>query len=282
MGKERASYLAAMAQILVEGGRPDANLARAVRAIAKAAARGCRLVVLPECLDLGWTDPSARELARPIPGPHAETLARAASEHRIHVAAGLVERSGDRLYNAAVLIDPEGRTRLHHRKINELDIALDLYAVGDRLGVVETELGTVGLATCADNFGNSLAIGHVLARMGAQLILSPSAWAVDSGHDNDREPYGGLWLNSYAELARLYDVTVIGVSNVGRMTGGPWSGRKVIGCSLAVGPGGEVLARGPYGERAEALVDVDVRLRPPIGRGTEIAGSLEARGYRGP
>src|SRR5215216_6782076 len=173
MGKERAGYRAAMAQILVEGGRPDANLARAVEAIAEAAARGCRLAVLPECLDLGWTDPSARELARPVPGPHADSLARAAREHRVHVAAGLVERAGDRLYNAAVLIDPDGRIRLHHRKINELDIALDLYSVGDRLGVVETELGTLGLAICADNFADSSAIGHVLARMGAQVILSP-------------------------------------------------------------------------------------------------------------
>ncbi len=148
--------------------------------------------------------------------------------------------------------------------------------------VTETELGTVGLATCADNFGSSLAIGHVLARMGAKLILSPSAWAVDADHDNDREPYGGLWLDSYAELARLYDVTVFGVSNVGRISGGPWKGRKVIGCSLAMGLGGVVLARGPYGERAEALVVVEVDTRPPIGRGTAIARALEARGYRGP
>ena len=100
------------------------------------------------------------------------------------VAAGLVERAGDRLYNAAVLIAPAGEILLHHRKINELDIALDLYSVGDRLGVVETELGTLGLAICADNFGSSLAIAHVLARMGAQVILSPSAWAVDADHDN--------------------------------------------------------------------------------------------------
>jgi len=148
--------------------------------------------------------------------------------------------------------------------------------------VTEIKLGTIGLATCADNFGNSLAIGHVLARMGAQLILSPSAWAVDADHDDEREPYGGLWLDSYAELARLYDVTVIGVSNVGRMTAGPSEGRKVIGCSLAVGPGGVVLARGPYGEHAEALVVVEVEPRPPIGRGTRIADALESRGYRGP
>ena len=115
---------------------------------------------------------------------------------------------------------PSGEILLHHRKINELDIALDLYAVGDRLGVVETELGTLGLAICADNFGDSLAIGHVLARMGAQVILSPSAWAVDADHDNGHEPYGQLWLDSYTQLARLYDLTVIGVSNVGGLQAG--------------------------------------------------------------
>lgn len=275
-------YTVGMGQILVEGGRPADNLRRAVGAVAEAAARGCRLVVLPECLDLGWTDPSARELARPIPGPHADLLAAAAREHRVYVAAGLVERAGDRLYNAAVLFDPAGRIVLHHRKVNELDIALDLYAVGDRLGVAETELGTLGLAICADNFGSSLAVGHVLARMGAQVILSPSAWAVDADHDNANDPYGKLWLDSYSELARLYDVTVVGVSNVGPMTGGPWAGRKCIGCSLVVGPGGEVLATGPYGDRAEAVVPVGVTPRPPVGRGTGFADALAARGYRGP
>jgi predicted amidohydrolase len=275
-------YKAGMAQILVAGGRPEANLGRAVEMIRQAASQGCRMVVLPECLDLGWTDPSARELAQAIPGPHVDRLADAARDNRIFVTAGLVERAGDRLYNAAVLIGPGGEIVLHHRKINELDIALDLYAVGDRLGVVETELGTLGLNICADNFGDSLAIGHVLARMGAQVILSPSAWAVDAAHDNDREPYGQLWRDSYTQLARLYDLTVIGVSNVGRITGGPWQGRKCIGCSLAIGPGGEILSQGPYGDDAEALVCAEVQPRPPIARGTGVAAALRARGYHGP
>jgi predicted amidohydrolase len=277
-----AAFRVGMAQTLVEGGRPEANLCRAAGAIGRAATEGCRLVVLPECLNLGWTDPSARTHAEPIPGPHAEVLARAAREHRVHVAAGLVERAADRLHNAAILISPSGQILLHHRKINELDIALDLYSVGDRLGIVETELGTFGLAICADNFGTSLAIGHVLARMGAQVVLSPSAWAVDADHDNSRERYGGLWRDSYRELARLYDVTVIGVSNVGRITGGPWAGRKCIGCSLAVGPGGAILAEGPYGENAEAVVCVEVRPCPPVARGADFARVLQARGYRGP
>ncbi|HJZ55904.1 MAG TPA: carbon-nitrogen hydrolase family protein, partial [Gemmataceae bacterium] len=100
-------------------------------------------------------------------------------------------------------------------------------------------------------------------------------------HDNTADPYGKLWLDSYTELARLYDVTVIGVSNVGWIAGGPWAGRKCIGCSLAVGPGG-VLARGPYGERAGAVVYVGVELRSSVARGTGFAAALEARGYRGP
>jgi predicted amidohydrolase len=277
-----AGFRLGMAQILVEGGRPEANLARAEAAAARAADGGCRLVVLPECLDLGWTDPRARELAQPIPGPHADRLARAAADRRLFLAAGLVERAGPRLYNAALLIGPDGRTLLHYRKINELDIAHDLYAVGDRLGVAETELGVLGLDICADNFADSLAIGHVLARMGAQVVLSPSAWAVAADHDNARDPYGKLWRDAYAELARLYDLTVVGVSGVGRIDGGPWAGRRCIGCSLAVGPDGAVLAQGPYGEAAEALVCVEVLPRPGVASGDRIAGILRARGYRGP
>jgi hypothetical protein len=53
-------------------------------------------------------------------------------------------------------------------------------------------------------------------------------------------------------------MTVIGVSCVGWLTGGPWKGRKCIGNSLAVGPGGRTLAVGPYGVDAEALTVVEV------------------------
>lgn len=271
-----------MAQILVEGGRPAANLARAEAAIRHAAAQQCQIVVLPECLDCGWTHSSARTLAQPIPGAHADRLAAAARAADVFVAAGLVERAGDRLYNSAVLIDPRGEILLKHRKINELDFALDLYATGDRLAVAHTELGTLAINICADNFPNSLAIGHVLARMGAQLLLSPSAWAVEADHDNTRVPYGELWRGAYGELGRLYDLPVVGVSHVGRLTDGPWRGRKVIGCSLATDRRGEVLAQGPYGEAAEALVIVDVELRPQPARGTALAEDVARRGYLGP
>ena len=268
--------------MLVVGAQPAANLDRAEAAIREAATKVCRLIVLPECMDLGWTDPSARRLAQPIPGLHSQRLAQVAKETGMFVVAGLVERAGDQLYNAAVLIDPRGQILLVHRKINELDIAHDLYAIGDRLAVAHTELGTLGISICADNFPNSLAIGHVLARMGAQLLLSPSAWAVDADYDNLTEPYGERWRRAYGELGQLYDLPVIGVSNVGWLTDGPWKGRKAIGCSLATNNRGEILATGPYGESAEALIVVEVEPRPLRATGTQIADDLAARGYVGP
>jgi predicted amidohydrolase len=272
-----------MGQMLVDGGRLRENLDRAVQMIGDAAGRGCQVVVLPECLDVGWTHPSAREFADSIPGKTSDVLCRAAADNQINVVAGLTERAGTAIFNSAVLISDNGNILLKHRKINILDIAQELYATGERLSVASTSIGTVGVNICADNFPDSLALGHSLARMGAQCLLSPCAWAVDSDFDHARTPYGtDLWKPAYTTLARLYDMPVVGVSNVGRLSAGPWAGRKCIGCSLAVGGDGRVLAEAPFGESAECLVTVDLALTSRIVTGTEIAPSLREKGYAGP
>jgi predicted amidohydrolase len=274
-------FKVAMGQMLVEPGEPCRNIERAAGMIQSAGKAGCKVIVLPECLDVGWAHPSARELAEPIPGERSNVLAEAARSAGIYVVAGLTERCGEEIYNSAVLLGPEGKTVLRHRKINELDIALPLYATGSGLSVARTAIGNIGVAICADNFPDSLVFGHSLARMGAQLLLSPCAWAVEADHDNETNRYGQLWLDAYIPLARLYDLTVIGVSSVGWLSDGPWKGRKCIGCSLAVGPGGEVLMQGPYGEGAEALLLVEVEPRPPIARGTGFADELRLRTQEG-
>lgn len=279
---EYAEFLLAMGQILVEGGQKEANLDRAVRAIAMAGESGCQAIVLPECLDLGWTHPSARESAEEIPGWTSDQLCQAAAEAGLYVVAGLSEKASERIYNTAILISPSGEILLKHHKINELEIAHNLYSVGDRLGVAETPLGVIGMDICADNFPTSLAIGHVLARMGAHFILSPCAWAVPSDYDQTKTPYGEMWKRAYGELARLYGLTVVGVSNVGPVAAGPWKGRKTIGCSLAVGPDGDTLAQGPYGEDAESLITITVQARLRRVWGTAYVDYLTSKGYEGP
>lgn len=255
----RSVFKLALIQMRVEGGAKEANLARAEALIGEAAANGAEVVLLPETSNLGWTDGSARTQADEIPA--GETCARlrsAARRHEVFVCAGVVERAGSLCFNAAVLIDPQGEVILHHRKIHELDFAQELYARGDRLGVVSTRLGRFGLMICADAFAPGQAISRTLGLMGAQVILSPCAWAVPAEHDNTREPYGQLWLDNYGPVARDFRLWVAGCSNVGWITDGPWKGRGCIGNSLVIGPRGETVARGPHGVEAEAVVYVEV------------------------
>ncbi len=247
----------ALAQMLVSPGRPDENVSRAVSHIAGAAAAGAPIVLLPETLDCGWTHPSAVEMAGPIPGGTAyDALRGAAVRHGVTVCAGLVERSGDRLFNAAVLISPDGNLLIHHRKINELDFARRLYACGDRLGVAETPHGRIGLMICADAFADGLVISRTLGYMGAQLILSPCAWAVPPGYDKVREPYGKLWRDSYGPPAREFGLTIAGCSNVGPVTAGDWSGWQCIGCSIVVGPDGAPLVQAEYDREERCMVSL--------------------------
>ncbi|MFZ6692290.1 carbon-nitrogen hydrolase family protein [Undibacterium sp. SXout20W] len=269
-----------MAQMRVTPGQPRINLLHAQSYIEKAALAKCDVVVLPECLDIGWGDLRARELAEPLQGTSFQMLALAAQQHGIHVVAGLVERDGEHLYNSAVFIDDQGGLLLHHRKIHELAVAGGIYSIGDRLAVARSKLGIVGISICADNAPESLAIGHVLARMGAQIILSPCAWAVAPDHDNHIEPYGELWRRSYGKLADLYDLPVVGVSNVGRIENGAWKDWKVIGCSLAMRGDGSIAMQGEYGSDAENLYISEVPLRKIVPLGDAVINDISQRGHR--
>lgn len=268
-----------MAQILVETGKTRSNLERAKKNIKAAHEKNCDIVVLPECLDIGWTNPAAFDLAEEIPGPNSLFLCEAAKEFSIYVVAGLTEKYGNDIYNSAILISPEGKILLKHRKINILDIAQDIYSIGDSLSVVNTGLGKIGIDICADNFPTSQVIGHCLARMGAQIILSPSSWAVPPDHNEEANPCALSWEKSYKELSRLYDIPVIGVSNVGPVEDGVWKDYKCIGKSTAVADSGKKVYKCPYGVNEEKLLVIKVEIKDPVATGTTIAEELVRRGY---
>lgn len=256
------TFKLALAQMPVLGGQPAENLRCAVEAIANAAQAGAAIVLLPEALDCGWCHDSALTHAGPIPhGEACRQLREAAKSHGLYVCAGLVERAADHLYNSAVLISPSGEILLHHRKINELPLAHHLYARGDRLAVAHTPLGTLGLMICADGFATGQVISRTLGQMGAQLILSPCAWAVPPDHDNTLTPYGQLWLDNYGPVAQEFHLWIAVTSNVGHLTDGEWTGHKCIGCSLVVDPHGQPALRGPYGADAKAMLLVEIALK---------------------
>lgn len=259
----------AIAQMEVIGGERETNLKHAGEMIAEAAGEGARFILLPEAMDLGWTDPSALTEAESIPeGKTASFLSQMAQEYNLYICSGLIERDGETVYNSAVIIDPSGAVILLHRKINELDIGHPYYALGKGLNVCKTEFGTIGLMICADANTGDHVIPRALAYMGADVILSPSSWAVLADHDNIKEPYGGTWKKAYKPVAKDFRIWIASTSNVGWMTGGPWKGWKGIGCSMVIGPDGEEVLNAPYGEDADTILYVDIKPEPRPGQGT--------------
>jgi predicted amidohydrolase len=258
-----ATFKLALAQMLVVPGEVQRNLQSAQEFIRRAADSGADLVLLPEALPFGWTDPSAKVQATAIPsGDHCNLLSNCAREAKVFVCSGLVEKSGSRLFNSAVLFNPAGELILYYRKIYELDIAHDLYSLGDRLSVVDTSLGRIGVMICADAFLPGQVLTRTLGLMGAQIILSPCAWAVPPDHDNKGTPYGQLWLDNYIPVCRDFGIWIAGCSNVGAIKSGPWKGHRCIGSSLVIDPDGTTKLHGSFGESAEELLFIDVDLRP--------------------
>lgn len=250
-GKGQGMRLA-MAQMRVEYGEPARNLARAAEMARQAAAAGAELVLLPECLDLGWANPASARLTERDNAEALAALLAAAVQAGIHLVAGLTRKEGGRLYNRAFLVSPQGRVLGSHSKISLVAGVEDaLYTPGQRLEVFWTPLGRIAIPICADNLMPTVGLGEALGLMGAQLLLSPCSWAVPP--EKLGQPYGQEWKEPYARLARRHGLTVIGVSNVGPVVGGAWDGWSAIGNSLAVGPDGQVKAELPNGVDAEAL-----------------------------
>ncbi len=249
----------ALCQIPVVYADPEKNMETAKAAIIEAAKKGAQIAVLPECMDLGWAEPLAKTMARPIPGERTEFLGQVCREYGIYVVAGLTEREKEHLYNTAVLIDDKGEVLIKHRKIGLLFDVEGQYSVGDRLNVAHTPLGTIGIDICADNTMQSIHLAHSLCRMGADMILSPCAWAVPE-EDMDK-PYGATWLVPYELICKTYGITMVGVSCVGDVTSGAWKGWYNIGNSIAMGPDGKPLTILPFGKDASCMELIEVRKR---------------------
>jgi predicted amidohydrolase len=270
-----------MIQLLVEGGEPDRNLERAEKYISIAAQQNIDIALLPETLDFAWTHPSVKNEAEPVPGKYSDILCNSAKKHGIYVCAGLTEREGDKIFNTAIFINDKGEIILKYRKINLLwNVEYpEYYSIGQTLNVIDTKWGKIGINICADNYMDGLSIGHTLARMGAQIILSPSSWTVDYSIIEGMDPYKEKWIKPYKILASYYNIVVLGSTSVGYIVGGPYEGKKMIGCSLAVDKSG-VIAQGEFNEFASdvKIVEFDIPERKEMG--TAIGTNLLNRGYK--
>jgi predicted amidohydrolase len=142
--------------------------------VAEAARQKADLVVLPETITATGNGWSYERAAEPIPGPATDYFGALARQHSLHLVAGLVEREGQLIYNAAVLIGPDGKLigKYHKVALPRTEIEAGI-TPGTDYPVFETRLGKVGLMICYDGFFPEVA--RQLSIRGAEVIAFPVA-----------------------------------------------------------------------------------------------------------
>lgn len=269
----------AMGQLLLEGGEPDRNLVRAEKMIQRAKEQGADLIILPEAIDFVWTHPSAFDEALPIPGKYSDLLCQWAKTFGIYICVGLTERhSSNKLFNTAILIDDKGTILTKYHKINLIEVEQPFYEVGNVLSVIDSPWGKIGINICADNYRGSVHIAKTLCAMGAQIILSPSSWTVDHSINEVNDPYEDKWIAPLSYIADMYNVLVISTTSVGYIVGGPYEGKKMIGCSLAVDRSG-IIKQGPFNEFAGELIILETVVPKSDIKGDVLNKDIKSRGF---
>jgi len=224
----------------------ERNLEKCLDSIRIAAKAGAKLIVFPECALTGYCFSSRDEalsMAETIPGWSTRTIAALCKELGIYAIVGLLEKSRNRLYNAAAFLGPEGPIG-KYRKTHLPYLGVDRFVDhGDRpFRVYDTPIGKVGLNICFDlRFPEP---SRVMALAGAEVLVLPTNWP--EGAENSPRFY----VNTRASENR---VNYIAVNRVGVERGFGF-----IGQSKIVDPDGRTLAEASRDR--EELIYADLNL----------------------
>lgn len=248
-----ATVIAAVVQ-MTSTTEVERNLATAETLVARAAARGARLVGLPENFAFLRSEGQPVPDAQPLDGPWVRRMAELARRHAITLLLGSLPEKveGDpRVRNTSVLLGPDGATLAVYRKIHLFDSDLPgmehlkesrSVIPGDELVVADTDAGRLGLSICYDLRFPELY--RALTRRGARVLCVPSAFTERTG-----KAHWEVLLRARAIENLAY---VLAPAQVGHHGGG----RASHGQALIADPWGAVLAQVPDGEGV-ALAELD-------------------------
>jgi predicted amidohydrolase len=114
-------------------------------------------------------------VAEPVDGESVAAAAATCEEHKCFTVFGMLERAGDRLFNTAVLVGPNGLLG-SYRKIHLPYLGVDRFTTpGDRpFEVFEADGVRIGMLICYD--GGFPEASRVLALKGADVVVLPTNW----------------------------------------------------------------------------------------------------------
>jgi predicted amidohydrolase len=203
------------------------------------------VIVFPELMTTGYEcGVRFADLAEQVPGHQVNYLAKRASDFRVHIAFGLVEKQKVEsvLYDSAVLIDADGEVNSSYRKIHLRGEERLAFRPGYRFVASETSLGVVGML-----LGWDLAFpeaARCLALQGVELLCACANW---------ERPHTQAW-RAYV-LARAMENSLF-VAAANRI--GEEYSYDFFGSSLIVGPTGQVYSALDEGVEGYGLATLDL------------------------
>ena len=242
-----AGLVVACVQMEPHVGSKHDNVAQCIRHIEAAAHHGASLVVLPELANSGYVFSDRDEafaLAEPLPeGETAQLLAETTQRLGIHVVMGIAERSGNQLYNSAILTGPAGHIGVY-RKLHLWNNEHRFFEPGDRgVPVFDTPLGRIAIAICYDGWFPETY--RLAAMQGADIVCVPTNWVPMPAQPDDR-PAMATTLTMAA--AHSNGVVIACANRIGMERGQPF-----VGQSLIVGGNGWPVAGPASVDREEIL-----------------------------
>jgi nitrilase len=225
---------------MVSGPDIAQNLRDAARLVAEAAARGARLVALPEYFPLisGNETDKVRVRERDGEGPLQDFLRETAVRHKVWLVGGSIPLQAsvpERVRNSCLVYDDAGRRVARYDKIHLFGFSRgterynesQTIEAGDTVVAFDSPLGRVGLSICYD-----LRFPELYRAMGAvDLLVVPAAFTHTTG-----QAHWELLLRARAVENLCY---VLAAAQGGTHP----SGRRTWGDSMVVEPWGGVLER---------------------------------------
>jgi len=180
----------ACVQLNSQGVKED-NLEKAEKLVARAAATGADIVVLPEKWNALGTPDILRAAAEPLEGGvTVRAMSDWARRHGITLVGGSIteEREGrEKLSNTSIVFDTDGEIVCAYRKIHMFDVEVGGHVYreseaeepGEETAVCEAEGWRLGLSVCYDLRFPELY--RILALEGAELVTVPAAFTLWTG-----------------------------------------------------------------------------------------------------
>ena len=272
----------------------DATLEKAVTALREAAANGAEVIIFPEAFipgypawiwglrpggDMGLTSELHSKLADNAVSLGRDDLAplrEAAKEQGVTVVCGMDEidstSSRTTLYNALVIIGPDGELLNHHRKVMPTNAERMVWGYGDGSGlnVVDSPCGRIGALICWENLMPQARLS--LYAQGVELYIAPT-------FDD-----GDAWISSMKHIAYEGRCWVVGSGFALNSSDIPadFPGKDQLfpdadawinpGDSVVVAPGGELVAGPLHGEYGILYADIDPARVKSSRRALDVAG----------